>query len=54
LAALLFAHTLNPLAKTSNQMLLSLMASLTTEGWQVGTERTGGAIALPPRDALYL
>lgn len=34
-ATLAFAHTLSPSAKTTNQLVLSLMGSLTPEGRQL-------------------
>lgn len=34
-ATLSFAHTLSPSAKTTNQLVLSLMGSLTPEGRQM-------------------
>ncbi len=34
-ATLSFAHTLSPSAKTTNQLVLSLMGSLTPEGRQL-------------------
>ncbi|GJC04112.1 hypothetical protein KAM385_11410 [Aeromonas hydrophila] len=41
-ATLSLAHTLSPSAKTTNQLVLSLMGSLTPEGRQLVLKGLGG------------